>query len=71
VMIDLTDSPEPPVHLVLGSEAVALLKNTDAIRAAELEKWLPVSISTDHDEAENFLETEAGKLLFNNRIRHK
>ena len=65
VMISIVDHPEPPVHLILGSEAIALLKNADAARTAELEKWLPVSISTDHDTAENFFETEAGKLLFN------
>jgi hypothetical protein len=26
-----------------------------------MEEWLPVSVSTDHDEAENFLETEMAK----------
>ena len=63
VLIDLVDHPEPPVHLILGSEAVALLKHADNERSAELEKWLPVSISTDHDEAEDFLETEQGKRM--------
>ncbi|MDN5284700.1 MAG: 3-oxoacyl-(acyl-carrier-protein) reductase [Mucilaginibacter sp.] len=63
VMIDVVDHPEPPLHLILGSEAVALLKHADDARATELEKWLPVSISTDHDDAENFLETAAGKLI--------
>ena len=63
VLIDLVDHPEPPVHLVLGSEAIGLLKHADAIRQAELEKWMPVSVSTDHDDAVNFLETEAGKAL--------
>jgi NAD(P)-dependent dehydrogenase (short-subunit alcohol dehydrogenase family) len=67
VMVALVDHPKPPVHLVLGSEAIALLKNADAIRAAELEQWLSVSISTDHDEATNFLETEMGKNLINRK----
>lgn len=61
VMIDLVGHPEPPVHLILGSEAVGLLKQADVVRQAEFEKWIPVSISTDHDEATNFLESEAGK----------
>ncbi len=61
VMVDLVDHPEPPVHLVLGSEAVAILKQADAARATELEKWLPVSLSTDHDEAEDFLDTKLGQ----------
>ncbi|MEJ0031630.1 MAG: SDR family NAD(P)-dependent oxidoreductase [Bacteroidota bacterium] len=57
VMIDLVDHPEPPVHLVLGSEAVGILKTADADRKAEFEKWIPVSLSTDHDNAENFLDS--------------
>jgi NAD(P)-dependent dehydrogenase (short-subunit alcohol dehydrogenase family) len=61
VLIDLAEHPEPPVHLILGSEATAMLKQTDEIRKAEYEKWLPVSTSTDADDAVNFLETEAGK----------
>ena len=61
VMIELARHPEPPVHLVLGSEAVGLLKDADAARKAEFEKWIQVSISTDHDEAVNFLETDAAK----------
>ncbi len=61
VMLDLVDSPEPPVHLVLGSEAIGMLKNADEARTAEMEKWMAVSISTDHDEANNFLTSELGK----------
>jgi NAD(P)-dependent dehydrogenase (short-subunit alcohol dehydrogenase family) len=63
VMIDLAVHPEPPVHLVLGSEAAGILKQADAKRKAEFEKWLSVTTSTDHDDAENFLETAAGKRL--------
>lgn len=61
LMVDLATHPNPPVHLVLGSEAIGFLKNADAWRAQELEEWMPVSLSTDHDSAENFLETEMGK----------
>jgi NAD(P)-dependent dehydrogenase (short-subunit alcohol dehydrogenase family) len=60
-MVSLANHPEPPVHLVLGSEAVAILNQADSVRQAELEKWLPVSLSTDHNEATNFLDTEIGK----------
>jgi NAD(P)-dependent dehydrogenase (short-subunit alcohol dehydrogenase family) len=62
-MIALADNPEPPVHLVLGSEAVGILKQADAARQAELEKWMPVSISTDHEDAVNFLDTKEGQRL--------
>ncbi|MVM37333.1 SDR family NAD(P)-dependent oxidoreductase [Spirosoma sp. HMF3257] len=61
VMLNLVDHPEPPVHLVLGSEAIGLLKQADSARQTEMEKWLPVSLSTDHDEAINFLDTKLGK----------
>ena len=67
VMIDLVENPNPPVHLVLGSEAIGMLKQADAARKAEMEKWMPVSISTDHDEAENFLETELGKQFYGSK----
>lgn len=60
-LIELVNHPDPALHLVLGSEAVGILQRADANRKAELEKWMPVSISTDHDEAENFFESEAGK----------
>jgi NAD(P)-dependent dehydrogenase (short-subunit alcohol dehydrogenase family) len=61
VMVNLAAEPQPPVHLVLGSEAVAILQAADEARKAELEKWLPVSRSTDHDDAVNFFETDAGR----------
>ena len=63
VMLDLVEHPEPPLHLVLGSEAVGFLKQADAARQAEFEKWMPVSVSTDSDDAINFLETDAGRSL--------
>jgi NAD(P)-dependent dehydrogenase (short-subunit alcohol dehydrogenase family) len=61
VMIELVEAPQPPVHLILGSEAVAIVKHSEAAKNAELEKWLPVSFSTDHDQAGDFFSTEAGK----------
>lgn len=62
-MINLADHPQPPVHLLLGSEAVAIVKQADATRQQELEKWLPVSLSTDHANAINFLETKEAKMF--------
>jgi NAD(P)-dependent dehydrogenase (short-subunit alcohol dehydrogenase family) len=61
VMIDLAVHPNPPIHLVLGSEGVAIVQHNDRAKAAEMEEWLNVSVSTDHDEATNFFETEQGK----------
>ena len=65
VMIELVNHPEPPVHLILGSEAIALLQQADLLRKAELEKWLSVSVSTDHHESVSFLDTKEGKALVN------
>jgi NAD(P)-dependent dehydrogenase (short-subunit alcohol dehydrogenase family) len=54
VMIDLVDNPEPPVHLVLGSDAIDRVKQASVVRREEMEKWLPVSTSTDADDAIGF-----------------
>lgn len=61
VMVKVAAHPAPPVHLVLGSEAVALLEMADTNRKREFEEWKAVSVSTDHDEATPFLETPLGK----------
>jgi NAD(P)-dependent dehydrogenase (short-subunit alcohol dehydrogenase family) len=61
VILDLVENATPPTHLVLGSEAIGMLKHADEVRTEEMEKWMSVSLSTDHDDAQNFLETEAGK----------
>lgn len=50
VLLDLVDHPEPPVHLILGSDAASIMKQADITRQAEFEKWLPVTVSTDQDE---------------------
>ncbi len=62
-LIQLSESPEPPVHLLLGSEAVAMVQAADKERTAELEKWINISRSTDHDEAVDFLSTDFGKSI--------
>ena len=63
VMVGLADEAQPPVHLVLGSEAIAILEKANASRDEELAKWKPVSLSTDADDgnAEKFLSTGFGK----------
>ncbi|MCC8408983.1 SDR family NAD(P)-dependent oxidoreductase [Mucilaginibacter sp. UR6-1] len=60
-MIDLAVHPAPPAHLILGSEAIGILKNANQTRDAEMEAWLPVSLSTDHDDSGDFLDTPQGK----------
>lgn len=61
VMVALAAHPAPPVHLVLGSEAIGILRSADEARKTEMEEWEHVSLSTDHHESEDFLETSMGK----------
>lgn len=68
-MLELASHPAPPVHLVLGSEAIGILKSANEIRQAEMEEWMDVSLSTDHDESEGFLGTQQGKWYTNGVIR--
>jgi len=60
VLMDLIDHPQPPVHLVLGSDAVGILQNGLSVRTEELKQWLSVSVSTDadHDKQINFIENQ-------------
>ena len=67
VLLELVEHPAPPTHLLLGSDAVGITRHAEDARRAELEQWLPVSISTDHDEAENFLESENGRRYLTNK----
>jgi len=65
-MVDLAVHPNPPVHLVLGSEAIRMLENIEVIRVKEKEAWLPVSLSTDHDDsAGDFFNSEFTKSYLN------
>lgn len=63
VIMDLAEHPIPPTHLVLGSDAAGILKAADERRKEEFEKWMPITLSTDHDTATNFLETVQGKAI--------
>jgi NAD(P)-dependent dehydrogenase (short-subunit alcohol dehydrogenase family) len=48
VLLDLVDAEKAPLHLVLGSDALRLVrKRNDAFRA-ELDRWEPVSQTTDY-----------------------
>ncbi|GAA3784378.1 oxidoreductase [Flavobacterium ginsengiterrae] len=61
VMVDLVSHPNPPMHLVLGSEAITILKNADEARTEEMEKWMNVSLSTDHEDSGSFYDSGQGK----------
>jgi NAD(P)-dependent dehydrogenase (short-subunit alcohol dehydrogenase family) len=50
-VLTVADLDEPPVRLLLGSDAVQYAAHVAQTRAAEDEKWRYISISTDHDDA--------------------
>jgi len=47
VLIDIAASDEPPLRLLLGSDALKLAREASEARAAEAEKWADVAVSTD------------------------
>lgn len=63
VMVDLASHPNPPVHLILGSEAIGILQNADKNRTEEMEKWMNVSLSTDHEDSGSFFDSAQAKWL--------
>jgi len=70
VMIALAEHPTPPVHLVLGSEAIGILKSANEQREAEMKAWMELSLSTDHDSSGNFLDTPQGQ-FYTNGVKRK
>jgi NAD(P)-dependent dehydrogenase (short-subunit alcohol dehydrogenase family) len=49
-ILRLADEKQPPVRLVLGSDAVSIASAAAEQRAQEDERWRALSLSTDHDE---------------------
>jgi NAD(P)-dependent dehydrogenase (short-subunit alcohol dehydrogenase family) len=50
-IVDLTELPEPPLRIQLGTDAVERISAKLDFMQAELAKWRTVSTSTDHDDA--------------------
>lgn len=48
-ILRLAEERQPPVRLLLGSDAVQVAAVTSAERAAEDARWQAFSMSTDHD----------------------
>jgi len=47
VIVDMVNADEPPLRLLLGARAVDLVRESEAKRGAELEKWAEISRSAD------------------------
>lgn len=63
VILRITEEPDPPVRLLLGSDAVWLAPQIAGARAAEDAKWRQFSLSTDRDGLPDFAETEVAQLV--------
>jgi hypothetical protein len=46
-LLELVDSPDPPMRLPLGSDAVGAIEHKNRIVEYELERWRAVALSTD------------------------
>jgi NAD(P)-dependent dehydrogenase (short-subunit alcohol dehydrogenase family) len=56
-VLRITELPEPPVRLLLGSDAIWLAPQIAAARAAEDSKWRDMGLSTDRDGLRDFATT--------------
>ncbi|OKH53967.1 short-chain dehydrogenase/reductase [Calothrix sp. HK-06] len=50
VILQLANTEHPPLHLPVGKDTVAMYQSNAAKMAREIEAWLPVATSTDHDQ---------------------
>jgi NAD(P)-dependent dehydrogenase (short-subunit alcohol dehydrogenase family) len=50
VIVQLANTEHPPLHLPVGKDAVAMYRSNTAKMAQDIETWLPVATSTDHDQ---------------------
>jgi NAD(P)-dependent dehydrogenase (short-subunit alcohol dehydrogenase family) len=54
----ITELPDPPLRLILGSDALTFARNSYKQFLAETEHWAHLSESTDHDDAQTNASTE-------------
>jgi len=48
VVVKIAHEENPPLHLPVGTDAVQMYKDNVVAMSAEIERWLPLSLSTDH-----------------------
>jgi len=62
-IVKVAGMPQPPLRLLLGTDAMFLAKVAATQRAAEDEKWAALSASTDVDGLGDFADSEVAKML--------
>ena len=50
-ILEISNVPEPPLRLLLGSDAYAVARAADVAKIASDEQWKELTLSTDHDAA--------------------
>jgi hypothetical protein len=63
VILRIAAEPNPPVRLLLGSDAVAVAAAANAERQRVDEQWRTVSLSTDFDGLAPFHDTWVGQVV--------
>lgn len=63
VIVQVASNPQPPLRLLLGSDAVFLARVIAESRAREDAQWKAVSVSTDFDGMVDFSETPVARML--------
>jgi hypothetical protein len=53
VIVQLANSDEVPIRLILGVDAEKRVQGAEAARAREAEKWRPLTVSTVFADAES------------------
>ncbi len=62
-IVQITDEPQPPVRLLLGSDAVWLAPRIAQARAREDAAWRELSLSTDLDGLGDFADTAVARMV--------
>ncbi|HWG25883.1 SDR family NAD(P)-dependent oxidoreductase [Actinospica sp.] len=62
-ILRITEEPQPPVRLLLGSDAVWLAPQIARARAREDAAWQDLSLSTDRDGLADFADTAVARMV--------
>ncbi|SNT64955.1 short chain dehydrogenase, partial [Streptosporangium subroseum] len=62
IIIDVADTDDPPLRLLLGSDAIAIAEEASKARAAEDEKWADVSRSADFPDGAQEMRATYGRI---------
>ncbi len=50
-IITVVNEPNPPIRLLLGSDAIRIVRQADQAKLAEIDRWEKLSTSTNFDDA--------------------